>query len=170
MDIADRITAKYITKKKNYKENMSQLTVTKRDGTRVPLDISKIQRQVQYCCDGIEGVSPSMIELSAKIQFQDKMSTETIDELLLRAMVDLIDETANPEINNVNYQIVAGRQRVSMLRKTVYGQYEPLSLYEIVKKNVDLGMYTSDLLVWYTKEDWETIESFVDHKKDEAYS
>jgi ribonucleoside-diphosphate reductase alpha chain len=147
-----------------------QITVTKRDGTVVPLDIAKIQRQVQYCCDGIEGVSPSMIELSAQIQFHDKISTEVIDELLLRAMVDLIDETSNPEINNVNYQYVAGRQRVSMLRKTVYGQYTPLPLYEIVKRNVEAGMYTAELLEWYTKDEWDIIELFIDHKKDEDYS
>ena len=97
------------------------ITVVKRSGKRVPLDISKIQRQVAHDCKGIDGVSPSMIEIKAQIELHDGMSTETIDELLLKAMVDLIDETENPEINNVNYQYVSGRQKVSMLRKEVYG-------------------------------------------------
>lgn len=109
--------------------------VIKRDGSRVPLDISKIQRQVKYGCGGIDGVSPSMIELKAQIQFHDGISTKTIDELLLQAMVGLIDEQENPDINNVNYQYVAGRQRVSMLRKEVYGTYYPPKLYDIVKHN-----------------------------------
>lgn len=144
--------------------------VIKRDGNRVPLDIAKIQRQVQYGCRGIDGVSPSMIEIRAQIQFHDNMSTKTIDELLLKAMVDLIDESENPDINNVNYQYVAGRQRVSMLRKEVYGQYDPPKLYEIVKKNVELGMYTPDLLTWYTEDEWNVIELFIDHSKDEQYT
>ena len=122
------------------------ITVVKRDGTRVPLDISKIQRQVAFGCQGIDGVSPSMIEIKAQIELHDGMATKTIDELLLKAMVNLIDETENPEINNTNYQYVAGRQRVSMLRKEVYGQYQPPSLYSIVKKNVEAGMYTPELL------------------------
>lgn len=144
--------------------------VIKRSGERVPLDISKIQRQVKYGCQGIDGVSPSMIELKSQIQFYDGIPTATIDQLLLNAMVDLIDETENPEINNVNYQYVAGRQRVSMLRKEVYGEYTPPKLYDIVVKNVQAGMYTADLLDWYTKEEWDIIDLFIDHSKDEKYT
>jgi len=146
------------------------ITVVKRNGEKVPLDISKIQRQVAYGCSGIDGVSPSMIEINAKLELHDGMSTKTIDELLLKAMVNLIDENENPEINNTNYQYVAGRQRVSMLRKEVYGEYEPPKLYEIVKKNVAAGMYTRDLLSWYTEDEWNIIDLFIDHTKDENYT
>ena len=146
------------------------ITVVKRNGHRVPLDIEKIQRQVAHGCRGIDGVSPSMVEIKAQIELHDGMTTETIDQLLLKAMVDLIDETENPEINNVNYQYVAGRQRVSMLRKEVYGAYDPPPLYEIVKKNVEAGMYTSELLDWYTEDEWKIIDLFLDHDKDESYT
>ena len=146
------------------------ITVVKRNGERVPLDISKIQRQVANACNGIDNVSPSMIEIKAQIELHDGMTTETIDELLLKAMVDLIDESENPEINNVNYQTVAGRQKVSMLRKEVYGNYTPPTLYSIVKKNVKLGMYTQELLEWYNEEEWNIIDLFIDHGKDESYT
>jgi ribonucleoside-diphosphate reductase alpha chain len=144
--------------------------VIKRNGESVPLDISKIQRQVAYGCKGIDNVSPSMIEIKAQIQLHDGIHTQTIDELLLKAMVDLIDESENTDINDVNYQYVAGRQKVSMLRKEVYGQYEPPPLYDIIKKNVDAGMYTKELLDWYTKEEWDIIDLFIDHSKDENYT
>jgi ribonucleoside-diphosphate reductase alpha chain len=111
-----------------------------------------------------------MIEIKAQIELHDGISTETIDELLLKAMVNLIDESENSDINNVNYQYVAGRQKVSMLRKEVYGQYEPPKLYDIVKKNVEHGMYTTELLDWYTKEEWDIIDLFIDHSKDENYT
>jgi ribonucleoside-diphosphate reductase alpha chain len=146
------------------------IKVVKRSGETVPLDISKIQRQVANGCRGIDSVSPSMIEIKSQIELHDGISTETIDELLLKAMVNLIDETENSDINNVNYQYVAGRQKVSMLRKEVYGQYEPPSLYDIVKKNTELGMYTTELLEWYTKEEWDIIDLFIDHSKDENYT
>ncbi len=146
------------------------MNVIKRSGESVPLDISKIQKQVAYGCKGIDNVSPSMIEIKAQIQLHDGIHTQTIDELLLKAMVDLIDETENADINNVNYQYVAGRQKVSMLRKEVYGQYEPPSLYDIVIKNVESGMYTKELLDWYTKEEWDIIDLFIDHSKDENYT
>jgi len=146
------------------------IKVVKRNGETVPLDISKIQRQVAYDCKGIDNVSPSMIEIKSQIELHDGISTETIDELLLKAMVNLIDETENSDINNVNYQYVAGRQKVSMLRKEVYGQYEPPKLYDIVKKNVEHGMYTTELLEWYTEEEWNIIDLFIDHTKDENYT
>ena len=149
---------------------MTQTQVIKRSGERVPLDISKIQRQVAFGCRGIDGVSPSMIEIRAQLEFHDGMTTETIDKLLLQSMVSLIDESENPEINNVNYQYVAGRQRLSMLRKEVYGQYDPPKLYSIVKTNVELGMYTPELLEWYTEDEWNIIDLFIDHTKDENYT
>ena len=146
------------------------ITVVKRDGEQVPLNISKIQRQVANACRAIDGVSPSMIEIKAQIEIHDGMTTKTIDELLLKAMVDLIDESENSEINNVNYQYVAGRQRISMLRKEVYGGYTPPNLYSIVKKNVEAGMYTAELLDWYTEAEWGIIDLFIDHDKDETYT
>lgn len=149
---------------------MNNLTVIKRSGKKVPLDISKIQRQVAFDCNGIDGVSPSMIEIKSQIEFHDGMTTETIDTLLLKAMVNLIDETENPEINNTNYQYVAGRQRTSMLRKEVYGTYDPPSLYSIVQKNIKLGAYTTELLTWYTEEEWNMIDQFIDHTMDESYT
>jgi ribonucleoside-diphosphate reductase alpha chain len=111
-----------------------------------------------------------MIEIKAQIEIHDGMTTKTIDELLLKAMVNLIDESENPEINNVNYQYVAGRQRISMLRKEVYGGYTPPNLYSIVKKNVEAGMYTPELLDWYTEAEWDIIDLFIDHDKDETYT
>lgn len=146
------------------------INVVKRNGEIVPLDISKIQRQVAHGCRGIDNVSPSMIEIKAQIEVRDGMSTKTIDELLLKAMVNLIDESENSDINNVNYQYVAGRQKVSMLRKEVYGTYDPPSLYDIVVTNIAAGMYTTALLEWYTKEEWDIINLFLDHSKDENYT
>jgi len=149
---------------------MNNINVIKRDGTSVPLDISKIQRQVSYGCKGIDNVSPSMIEIKAQIELHDGMSTKTIDELLLKAMVNLIDESENPDINNVNYQYVAGRQKVSMLRKEVYGDYTPPKLYDIVKKNVENKVYSPELLEWYSEDEWNIIDLFIDHSKDENYT
>ncbi len=149
---------------------MNNINVIRRDGTSVPLDIAKIQRQVSYGCKGIDNVSPSMIEIKAQIELHDGMSTKTIDELLLKAMVNLIDETENPDINNVNYQYVAGRQKVSMLRKEVYGDYTPPPLYDIVKTNVANKSYSAELLDWYSKEEWDIIDLFIDHSKDENYT
>jgi ribonucleoside-diphosphate reductase alpha chain len=110
-----------------------------------------------------------MIEIKAQLSFYDGITTEEIDGITLRAIVDLIDIEHNPEVGHTNYQYVAGKQRLSMLRKDVYGQYEPPHLYEIVKKNVATGLYSSELLEWYDEDEWNKMEEFIDHEKDEEY-
>jgi ribonucleoside-diphosphate reductase alpha chain len=147
-----------------------EITVIKRNGDREPLTIEKWQAQVAKVCSGIADVSQSMIEIKAQPHFYDGITTREVDEITLRAIVDLIDVENNPDVGHTNYQYVAGKQRVSMLRKDVYGSYTPPSLYEIVKTNVATGLYTPELLVWYTEDDWNKMNDMLDHEKDETYS
>jgi ribonucleoside-diphosphate reductase alpha chain len=149
---------------------LSIIQVIKRSGSRAPLAVDKWQAQITKVCAGIADVSQSMIEIKAQPHFYDGISTREIDEITLRAIVDLIDIEHNPDIGHTNYQYVAGKQRLSMLRKDVYGDYEVPRLYEIVKKNVATGLYTNELLEWYSEEEWDKMDSFVDHTKDETYS
>ena len=142
--------------------------VVKRDGSKVPFDLSKWQAQIAKVCEGVADVSPSMIEMNAQAQFFDGMTTKKLDEIALRAMVDLIDEIEHPEVGHVNYQFAAGKQRISMLRKDVYGQFTPPRLYEIIKTNVEKKLYTPDLLTWYSEQEWDMLERAIDHDKDET--
>jgi ribonucleoside-diphosphate reductase alpha chain len=146
------------------------ITVIKRNGKKEPLTIEKWQAQVAKICKGIADVSQSMIEIKAQPHFYDGITTKEIDGVTLRAIVDLIDVEANPDIGHTNYQYVAGKQRLSMLRKDVYGDYEPPRLYDIVKKNVATGLYTPELLEWYSEADWDKMDEVIDHEKDEQYS
>lgn len=149
---------------------MTKISVKKRNGNIEPLSLEKWQTQIAKICQGIADVSQSMIEIKAQPHFYDGITTKEIDEITLRAIVDLIDIESNPELGHVNYQYVAGKQRLSMLRKDVYGSYTPARLYDIVKKNVEHGLYTPELLEWYSQDDWNKIEELVDHNKDESYT
>jgi ribonucleoside-diphosphate reductase alpha chain len=148
---------------------MSKITVIKRDGSKEPLTIEKWQAQIAKVCKGIADVSQSMIEIKSQPHFYDGITTNEIDNITLRAIVDLIDVETNPDLGHTNYQYVAGKQRLSMLRKDVYGSYEVPHLFTIVKKNVEVGLYTQELLEWYTEEDWNKMEDMLDHEKDEQY-
>ena len=145
------------------------ITVIKRNGQREQLTLEKWQTQIAKVCRGIADVSQSMIEIKAQPHFYDGITTQEIDGITLRAIVDLIDVESNPDVGHVNYQYVAGKQRLSMLRKDVYGAYEPPHLYEIVKTNVATGLYTAELLEWYSQEDWDKMNDMLDHSKDEEY-
>jgi len=146
------------------------IQVTKRNGSKEQLNLEKWQAQIQKVCKGVADVSQSMIEIKSQPHFYDGITTKEIDEITLRAVVDLIDVESNPDVGHVNYQFVAGKQRLSMLRKDVYGSYDVPHLYDIVKKNVSIGLYTPELLQWYTEADWERMNEMLDHEKDEQYS
>jgi ribonucleoside-diphosphate reductase alpha chain len=145
------------------------ITVIKRSGNKEPLHIEKWQAQVAKVCQGIADVSQSMIEIKAQLHFYDGITTKEIDGITLRAIADLIDVESNPDVGHTNYQYVAGKQRLSMLRKDVYGNYEVPHLYSIVKRNVEIGLYTPELLEWYTEDDWNRMNDMLDHEKDEQY-
>ena len=148
---------------------MTQITVIKRNGRKEQLSLEKWQTQIAKVCSGIADVSQSMVEIKAQMHFYDGITTKEIDGVTLRAIVDLIDIEHNPDVGHTNYQYVAGKQRLSMLRKDVYGSYEPPHLYEIVKKNVATGLYTPELLEWYDEADWNRMQDMIDHSKDEQY-
>jgi ribonucleoside-diphosphate reductase alpha chain len=148
---------------------MNHITVIKRSGAKEPLAVEKWQAQITKICQGIADVSQSMIEIKSQPHFYDGITTKEIDEITLRAIVDLIDVESNPDVGHTNYQYVAGKQRLSMLRKDVYGSYQVPSLFSIVQRNVATGLYTPELLEWYTEDDWNKMNDMLDHEKDEQY-
>ena len=148
---------------------MNNITVIKRSGKKEPLAVEKWQAQIAKVCSGIADVSQSMIEIKSQPHFYDGITTQEIDDITLRAIVDLIDVENNPDVGHTNYQYVAGKQRLSMLRKDVYGDYQVPHLYNIIQKNVATGLYTKELLEWYTEEDWNRMNDMLDHEKDEQY-
>lgn len=143
---------------------MTQITVTKRDGSKEPLDLEKIHRVVFWATEGITGVSPSEVEIKSHIQFYNGIKTSTIQETLIKSAADLITE------DTPNYQYVAGRLINYHLRKEVYGTYEPWHLYKLVKYNADLGFYDSELLNVYTEDEWNYLNSAIVHQRDENFT
>lgn len=151
------------------KGDLMTYMVRKRNGDMVPFDTSKWENQIKKVCEGIKHVSAFTIAATAQAQFKPFMTTEELDEIALRSMVNLIDVETNP-IGHTNYQYVAGRQRSTMLRKKVYGQYEVPHILQIVKKNVEAKLYTDELLTWYSEDEWGQINNMVDHSIDETYT
>jgi ribonucleoside-diphosphate reductase alpha chain len=138
----------------------SRITVTKRDGHKEDLDLEKLHKVVFWATEGLAGVSPSELEIRSQLQFYNNIKTKDVQETLIKAAADLISE------ETPNYQYVAGRLINYALRKEVYDGYAPYKLIDLVRKNVTIGYYTSEFLNWYSEEEWEKINSFVDHERD----
>jgi ribonucleoside-diphosphate reductase alpha chain len=136
------------------------LQVTKRNGTKEPLDLSKFHKVVEWACEGVTGVSESEIEIRSHIQFYNNIKTSDIQETLIKAAAELISE------ETPNYQYVAGRLINYHLRKQVYNDYGVPSLADHIDNNIARGYYEPDLLNWYSKEDLDKIDTFIDHDRD----
>jgi ribonucleoside-diphosphate reductase alpha chain len=136
---------------------IKMIQVTKRNGKKEPLDIEKLHKVVFHACEGITGVSPSEVEIKSQIQFYNGIKTDDIQETLIKAAADLISE------ENPNYQYVGGRLINYGLRKEVYRQYTPYSVKELVIRNIKNGFYDSELLNYYSDEEWDKINNFIKH-------
>lgn len=143
---------------------MSEIKILKRDGTKEPLDLDKLHKVIFYACEGINGVSPSQVEINSHISFYDGMTTTEIQETMIKAAADLISE------DDPNYQIVAGRLISYHLRKEAFGEFTPPALIDVVQENIKSKMYEPDLLNWYTVEEYETMDKWIDHDRDQNYT
>jgi len=137
------------------------IQVTKRDGTREPLDINKFHKVAMHACEGLSGVSVSDLEIKTHIQFYNGIKTGDIQETLIKAAADLIDE------DHPNYQYVAGRLINYQLRKEVYGKYEPERLWQHYENVFDAGYYDKELGTKYWPEEWIELGNYIDHTRDD---
>ena len=145
---------------------MKEIHVIKRSGEKTPLDLDKIHAMAEHACRGLAGVSESQVEMNANLQFFDGIKTSDIQEILIRSANDLIS------LESPNYQFVAARLLLFSLRKAVYNGHPDghPPLLEHVKKCVDLGVYDDGILSRYSEEEWEKLNSFMDHDRDYLFT
>ena len=151
-----------VTENKNLidlEDPKNTIFITKRNGKQEPIDLEKIHRVIFWASESLD-VSPSQVELNAQIQFYNGITTEEIHETMIKAAADLIS-TESPD-----YQYLSARLLIFHLRKKAYGQFKPPPLYKHVKKMVDKGKYDPELLTDYTEEEFQIMDSFIDHWRD----
>ena len=143
---------------------MQNIKVLKRNGQTEPFDVNKIHKVLEWATEGITGVSISEVELKANIQIHDSMKTDDIHELIIKSAAELISE------QTPNYQYVAARLVNYKLRKQVYGGYEPHKLFDIVKNNVERGIYDKQVFNEYSVQEFDTLDKYLRHERDNDFT
>ena len=138
------------------------LSVRKRNGRgKEALDIEKIHSMVAHATENITGVSASHVEMNSGIQFFDGISTEDIQQILIKSANDLIS------LEHPNYQYVAARLLLFSLRKKLFHKlWEHPTLLEQINKCVKLGVYDKGILDNYTTAEIDRLNGFIDHERD----
>ena len=139
------------------------INVTKRKGNQELLNLDKIHRVLHWGAEGLE-VSVSNVEIRARLQFIDGMTTSDIQETLIKTAADLISE------ESPDYSVMAARLKIFHMRKEAYGQFEPPHLLDHVKNLTKKGLYDSHLLSDYSEDEWQIMNDMLDHSIDLDYS
>jgi ribonucleoside-diphosphate reductase alpha chain len=139
---------------------MSQIQVTKRNGSKEMLDLNKFHKVVAWACEGINSVSESEVEIKSHIQFYDGIKTKDIQETLIKASADLISE------DTPGYQYVAGRLINYHLRKEVYGVFDIPHLRDHIHNVISAGYYDKDIEEWYSPADLDYLNGILNHDRD----
>jgi len=142
------------------------IKVVKRGGISESLNLEKIHIMVEHACKGLAGVSESQVEMNAGLQLFDGIETKDIQEILIRSANDLISLEAP------NYQFVAARLLLFSLRKAVYNGHPDghPALKEHVERCVEKGVYDAGIVTKYSDEEWEKLNSYIDHERDMLFT
>ena len=120
---------------------------------------------VEYACEDITGVSSSQIEMNSGLQFYDGMSTDEIQQILIKSAADLIS------LDTPNYTYTASRLLLYYLRKQVMGKlWDHPHIYKHVEKCIEKGVYDKDILNWYEKKDFDRMENWLNHERDYTFT
>ena len=143
----------------------ADISVIKRSGKEESLDINKLHVMVEAACEGLANVSESQVEMNANIQFYNGITTEQIQQILVRSASDLID------LDHPNYQFVAARLMLFALRKQVYGRmHEMPDVKTHVRKCVDAGVYDAEIFDFYDDEEFAEFDRIIDHDRDYIFT
>ena len=142
-----------------------EISVIKRSGNKEILDINKLHVMVEAACEDLAGVSASQVEMHSNIQFYDGITTQQIQDILVRSASDLID------LEHPNYQFVAARLMLFALRKQLFGRMHELpTVLEQTKRCVEAGVYDPEILDLYTEEEFAEFETIIDHDRDYIFT
>ena len=137
--------------------------VTKRDGSKELLDIEKIHRVLFWATEDIKNKSEfyvSQIEVGAKLLLEDGIQTKDIHRTLIKTAAQLIS------IEYPEYQYIASKLELFDLRKKVWGDIDPPTLYDHIVKRIEDGFYDKKIITYFTKEEFQIIDTFINHEND----
>lgn len=143
---------------------MTEIHIQKSSGLMQPIDYEKINKVVEWACEGLTGVHVSEVVMKSRIKFFDGITTSDIHESLVKSAAELIDDGAT------NYQYVAANLLLFKLRKEAFGKYTPPALYDHTVKNIKAGRYASHLVEDYSKKEFAELDKHLDHNKDLKYT
>lgn len=138
-----------------------KVLVEKRDGSKVPYDVTKIKQSIAHAVEGT-GANPLALEASIDQFIKTGIKSSAIQQNVIRHAMQLATYS-EPE-----WLKVAGRAYAA----DMWANYKlrGKSFYEIVEYNTKKGLYSKELLQTYAQAEIDLLGEYLDHKRDLDHS
>lgn len=137
------------------------MQVTKRDGTKEAFDILKIKQSISYSC---EGVNVNPLELESRIDhfMKNGISTSDIQVNIIQHALQLATPSSPEWLTVAGHAFAMDELHAFKVKGRGFA--------DLIKYNCSKGLYTKDLLKFYTTEDLLVLENLIDYERDLAHS
>ena len=158
-----------------------EILIKKRNGQLEPLDVEKTKRMIKFACEGLEDCNPLDLEMDAKLQFVENMTTKEIQKILIQSAIEKViqkvDDGFGNKVNRMtsNWQYVAARlylfdlyKEAAIARKYTifgYGAYT-----DLIKTLMSLGNYNKDIFGKYTDEELIELSNHIKPERDYLFN
>lgn len=158
-----------------------EILIKKRNGQLEPLDVEKTKRMIKFACEGLEDCNPLDLEMDAKLQFVENMTTKEIQKILIQSAIEKViqkvDDGFGNKVNRMtsNWQYVAARlylfdlyKEAAIARKYTafgYGAYT-----DLIKALISLGNYNKSIFDKYTNEELTELSNYIKPERDYLFN
>lgn len=138
-----------------------EILVVKRDGSKVPYDVSKLKQSIAHA---VEGTGANPLALEAKIDQFVRNGMKTAD--IQKNVIQHAKQLATPQ--EPEWLQVAGRAMAA----DMWANYKlkGKSLSEVIHFNIKKGEYTKDILKFYNEDDMKVLGDYLKMERDLEHS
>lgn len=158
-----------------------KIMIKKRDGRLEALCAAKTKKMVEFACRELEGCDPLELELDAKLQFRDGMTTREIQKILIQTAIEKViaveEDTYGNQVRktNVNWQYVAARLLCYDLYKEAainrsYSHFGYGDFWALFQQLIAKGLYGAYLVEAYTEEEIRALAAYIKPERDEYFN
>ncbi len=157
------------------------IKIIKRDGSEEELSVDKTKKVVAFACNDVDGCDPYELEMDAKIQFRDKMTTKEIQKTLIQTAIEKVISTEEDAFGNIvkktniNWQYVAARLLIYDLYKEAainrkYHHFGYGDFYSLLQELTAQNLYGKYLLEVYTEQEIQELGNYIDGNRDYLFN
>lgn len=158
-----------------------EINIKKRDGNFEKLNVEKTKKVIAFACEGIKDCLAEELELDAKLQFRNGMSTKEIQKILIQTAIEKVIYTEDDGYGNlikkinINWQYVAARLLIYDLYKEAainrnYDHFGYGDFLSLVKMLICKNLYGEYILENYTENEIKELGDYIKPKRDMLFN